>query len=1231
MMIERLRKQALLKRPMSLFLSILKTLKFVCRTLAISIPCFGVLLLLAKAAKAQSLGDPVVNITFGAGTASHAGALTAGTTNYTYSSADFPIDGSYTIENTTNTPGTWWTTTDHTGDTGGYMMVVNASAAKTDYFYKKTVSGLCGGTTYQFGAWIMNLLRSQDNSPPNITFSVTTVSGTVLGSYNTGQIPITSTSGKGIWKSFTFNFTTTSSEDVVIQMTNNANGGAPANDLALDDITFRAYGSQVVASLGSSSSATSATTCAGSTQAITINSQSTLASGFVQKPQIYTTANGWVDIGSASTATSFPISIPSPAGTYLYRLVSASSDNISSSSCYVASNALTLNVTAGPSADFGYTASNCLNDVVMFTDKPKANGSTITSSVWDFGDGSATSSTPSHVYATPGTYTVTLTVTSSTGCTSTASHAITINTKPVAAFTISSPNCAGQPVIFTDNSTSVDGAIAQWIWDYSDGTTETLTTGGTHTHTYISGGNYNATLTVILAAGCSSAATTKSVSVTSLPSVVTTFTSNTTANEAGCTNNAKTLTVTAAATPTFISPVYQWQLSTDGGTTYTNITGATTADYSFTTSISAGTYLYRVVASDAGYSANCSVTSSTSSLVVTAPPTASFTYAAATCLKDAVLFTDNSTSASIITAWMWDFGDGQTSVLQNPSHVYSVAGNYLVKLTVVNSAGCSMSSETQAVHINADPVAAYTFTTPDCATQAVTFTDASTTTDGTLVRWIWNYGDGKADTLSSAAPHSHVYTTSGTFNSSLMVFTAAGCQSTFVIKPVTVNAIATVDFTIPDVCLNDAYAQFTDASTISDGSQAGFKYLWNFGDTNATSGNPNTSTQQNPRHKYTKAQLYNVTLTVTTANGCVTTKTQQLSVNGENPVANFAAASTQVCSDAPALFTDNSYVADFGNVTKIQWYFDFDNQPAAVEEYNDPVKGTTYPHNYPVITYPAAPKKYHVVLKAYSGGTCVNITDGYVTLLPIPIIKFDAITPVCINAGTVQLAGKETSGLGGTTSYFGKGVTSDGIFDPLAAGIGTTNITYTFTSTAGCSESFVQQITVNPVPTATITDKVTILDGGSITLDASIAGDTTGLVYRWSPSAGLDNDAILNPVASPTDDTQYTLTVTTKAGCNITATTFIKVLKAPVVPNTFTPNGDGVNDVWNIEYLSSYPNSQISVFNRYGNKVFTSVGYPVPWDGTMAGANLPTGVYYYIIDPRRSGRKAVSGYVTILR
>ncbi len=172
-----------------------------------------------------SLGDAIVNLNFGSGTSTHGSVLGTGITSYIYSSAYFPMDGSYTIENSTVGFGSvWWSTKDHTGNTGGYMMVVNASISKTDYFYKKTVNGLCSNTTYEFAAWVMNLLRSQENSPPNITFMIETTGGTLINSYVTGTIPLQSSP---VWRQYGFYFTTpANTSSVVIRMRNNSAGGA---------------------------------------------------------------------------------------------------------------------------------------------------------------------------------------------------------------------------------------------------------------------------------------------------------------------------------------------------------------------------------------------------------------------------------------------------------------------------------------------------------------------------------------------------------------------------------------------------------------------------------------------------------------------------------------------------------------------------------------------------------------------------------------------------------------------------------------------------------------------------------------------------------------------------------------------------------------------------------------------------------------------------------------------
>jgi gliding motility-associated-like protein len=123
----------------------------------------------------------------------------------------------------------------------------------------------------------------------------------------------------------------------------------------------------------------------------------------------------------------------------------------------------------------------------------------------------------------------------------------------------------------------------------------------------------------------------------------------------------------------------------------------------------------------------------------------------------------------------------------------------------------------------------------------------------------------------------------------------------------------------------------------------------------------------------------------------------------------------------------------------------------------------------------------------------------------------------------------------------------------------------------------------------------------------------------------------LNPVASPSVTTTYTLTVQTNAGCVASDTARVIVLPQNIaIPNTFTPNGDGINDTWDIKSLSFYANCSVAIFTRWGQKVYSSIGYSIPWDGTYKGTALPTGTYYYVID-LQNGHSPLSGFVAIIR
>jgi gliding motility-associated-like protein len=170
---------------------------------------------------------------------------------------------------------------------------------------------------------------------------------------------------------------------------------------------------------------------------------------------------------------------------------------------------------------------------------------------------------------------------------------------------------------------------------------------------------------------------------------------------------------------------------------------------------------------------------------------------------------------------------------------------------------------------------------------------------------------------------------------------------------------------------------------------------------------------------------------------------------------------------------------------------------------------------------------------------------------------------------------------------------------------------------------------VNPTPIANAGPDKVVLEGGVVTLTPDIINGIP-VTYSWTPVLGLNDPNIAGAVASPPDDITYTLTVTSDKGCSTSDQVFVKVLKKPSIPNIFSPNGDGVHDHWEIQYLNSYPGCTVDVYNRYGQLIFHSVGYGTPWDGTVNGKPVPVGTYYYIVDPK-NGRGKMSGYVDVIR
>ena len=192
-----------------------------------------------------------------------------------------------------------------------------------------------------------------------------------------------------------------------------------------------------------------------------------------------------------------------------------------------------------------------------------------------------------------------------------------------------------------------------------------------------------------------------------------------------------------------------------------------------------------------------------------------------------------------------------------------------------------------------------------------------------------------------------------------------------------------------------------------------------------------------------------------------------------------------------------------------------------------------------------------------------------------------------------------------------------------------TNTTYTITVTdaKGCSESAVVNIMAKPGPVVEVNANVNINAGESVVLTASGGG-----TYEWSPADGLSCTTCPNPTASPGASITYTITITDANGCKAMATVMVTVDDCAelFVPNVFSPNGDGINDLFKIDCLK--PEDQVKIFNRWGMQVFTFYGKNNGWDGRKENAETCVeGVYYYIIILNNELKENISGVIHLLR
>jgi PKD repeat protein len=287
------------------------------------------------------------------------------------------------------------------------------------------------------------------------------------------------------------------------------------------------------------------------------------------------------------------------------------------------------------------------------------------------------------------------------------------------------------------------------------------------------------------------------------------------------------------------------------------------------------------------------------------PPTANFT---SSCSALACSFTSTSSDPDgSITAYSWNFGDGATSTVQNPSHTYASGGTYTVTLTVTDNQGAQSAPTSRTVTVtaaNQSPTANFT---SSCSGLSCNFTSTSSDPDGSIASYAWTFGDG---TTSTAQNPSHTYAAGGTYAVTLTVTDNQGAQSAPTSKTVTVTAAnqsPTANFTSSCSGLS---CNFTSTSSDPDGSISA--YSWTFGD-------GATSTAQSPSHSYAAGGTYTVTLRVTDNQGAQSTTTSKsVTVTAPNqpPTASF----TSSCSGLSCNFTSTSSDPD-GSISAYSWTF----------------------------------------------------------------------------------------------------------------------------------------------------------------------------------------------------------------------------------------------------------------------------------------------------------------------
>ena len=389
------------------------------------------------------------------------------------------------------------------------------------------------------------------------------------------------------------------------------------------------------------------------------------------------------------------------------------------------------------------------------------------------------------------------------------------------------------------------------------------------------------------------------------------------------------------------------------------------------------------------------------------------------------------------------------------------------------------------------------------------------------------------------------------------------------------------------------------------------QWFWDFGD-------GTIATVQNPgMHTYPAPGNYTVSLNITGNDGCISDTFRLQVVAGSKPTADFSFKDPLYCDNKAIIFNDRSTVA-YGTVSEWNWTAD-GNIISGAEQSVEKL-------------FP--PGDHTITLRVKSREGCGSETTSKIsTRQQHPLIHMEEAADACKNEPVLFAAVNSHPAQPVQLWHWDLGDGTTANEAQLAHTYhngGTYNATVYALGPGGCpSDTLRQEITIYATNAFAGNDTVAAI-GQSIRLQAS-GGD----FFTWTPTSGLNNPNIPDPVATIQEDISYVVTAGSAAGCPTTDTVFIKAYRGPefYVPNAFTPNGDGKNEVFRFVAAGMTVIHYFKVFNRYGQLVYNSTNPSAGWDGSFNGKPQTTGTYIWMIGGQdylgnHIGRK---GTVTLIR